>query len=329
MLEITDRCNLSCDFCFNRLYVQQRGARPELSTPQVAQLLERLAGAGVTVVRFTGGEPLLRDDLCELMSHARAVGLQPWLNTNATLLDRPLARRLAGLAQNILVPLNGADAGAEREATGQDGFQRKLTAVRMLLEYGAPRVRLGTVATTRNIAALPRLHELVSSLSVHEWELFRVIPLGHGHRPVGAADMARLGQGLEEIHRQGGVRPLIANAVPFCAWEPRRMARICLGARADDGHSRFVVDTVGRARPMYYLDVDLGNALEQGIHEIWHHPFMRRARAGGLAPVVCRGCPHLPRCKGGSRLAARLYTGSLSGVDPLARPWVLHAAGGS
>ena len=331
MLELTDRCNLSCDFCFNRLYVERRGERPELSTRRVAELLERVARAGVPVVRFTGGEPLLREDLFELLAHARALGLQAWLNTNATLLDGPRARRLAGLAHNILIPFNGADPEADREATGQEGFEQKLAAVRLLLESGAPRVRLGTVATARNIAALPRLHELVASLEVHEWELFRVIPLRPQHHPVGADDMARLGQGLEAIHREtgGGVRPLIANAVPFCAWEPRRMARVCLGARADDGHSRFVVDSTGRARPMYYLDVDLGSALEQRTDDIWHHPFMRRVRAIDLAPAACEGCPHLPACKGGSRLAARVHTGSFSGADPLARPWIVGHTGGT
>ncbi len=331
MLEVTDRCNLACRFCFNQQYVQRRGVQQELDTDAIRGVLQGLAASGLRVVRFTGGEPLLRGDIVTLMRHARELGFAVWLNTNGTLLDDRLARRLAGLVNNILIPLNGADADADGRACGNDGdhFRRKLRGVRMLLEQGAPRVRLGTVATGPNIAALGRLHQLVVSLGVHDWELFRVVPQDPDHQPTSHQDVAQLGRALWAIRRETGLRYFIANAIPFCAWDPERLAPLALGAVADDGHSRFVIDSAGRARPMYYIDTDLGSILDGGLPAVWHHPFMRRMRALGQVPQACRGCPYLRRCKGGSRLAARLATGSPRGLDPLARPEVVRAIASS
>ncbi|MGA2090311.1 MAG: radical SAM protein [Endomicrobiales bacterium] len=95
---VTKTCNLSCRHCY-----RDAGARDpdELSTEEGKELLREIADAGFRIIILSGGEPLLRKDICELISCASRSGLRPVLGTNGTLIDRNTARELkrAGLAR--------------------------------------------------------------------------------------------------------------------------------------------------------------------------------------------------------------------------------------
>ncbi|MCK4627747.1 MAG: radical SAM protein, partial [Sedimentisphaerales bacterium] len=90
---ITRRCNLSCVHCYSQS--ENRNYQGELTTDQGLALLDDLAQFGVPVVLFSGGEPLLRDDLCILIEHARSLGLRTVISTNGTLIDMAQAERFA------------------------------------------------------------------------------------------------------------------------------------------------------------------------------------------------------------------------------------------
>lgn len=85
-LELTARCNHACPFCYGVWHERPELASRELDTAEWRAILDECARRGVRTVQFTGGEPLLRSDLEELIDHARAVGLKTALYTNAALL---------------------------------------------------------------------------------------------------------------------------------------------------------------------------------------------------------------------------------------------------
>ena len=92
----TRRCNLQCEHCYSRSGCE--GAPDELTTQQAKALLAELKEAGCPVVLFSGGEPLLRSDLLELLAECQGLGLRTVLSSNGTLIDRTVARHLADLA---------------------------------------------------------------------------------------------------------------------------------------------------------------------------------------------------------------------------------------
>lgn len=324
MLEVTHRCNLNCRFCFNKLYVPQREQSRELDTANIKHVIDKIRKAGVPIVRFTGGEPLLRNDIFELMDYAYNKGLRVWLNTNATLVTRQTARRIAGYAENVLIPLNADNRKSERDVTGEDSFKAKLKGIILLRESGVRWLRCGTVATKDNIARLEKIYDLVRRLSVSDWELFRVIPLSRQDMLTDNEDIALLVEKLLKINKASSKNYKIANALPFCAYEPEKVRKVALGGFADDGHTRFAVDAAGQAKPMYYLRENIGNVLEDDILSIWNNGFMKRMRRLHYAPYTCRRCKYLDDCKGGSRIASNIINGRYDEADYLARPYYAH-----
>ena len=134
---MTARCNLECRHC----YIESSPAATsrELSTDEARALIDDLAALGAPVVLFSGGEPLLRDDVYDLAAYASARGLRPSLSTNGTLITPEVAARLkdAGFAY-VGVSLDGAEAT-------HDYFRNRSRRVsRVALR---PRKRRGTQAS--------------------------------------------------------------------------------------------------------------------------------------------------------------------------------------
>ncbi|NQT00473.1 MAG: radical SAM protein, partial [Planctomycetes bacterium] len=112
--ETTIKCNLTCAHC-RRLETDEATFK-DLSTAQGKNLIEQLAELGrgqpmMPILVFSGGEPLCRDDLFEMVSHARAAGITPALATNGTLIDAAVAKKIrdSGIVR-IAVSLDGATA---------------------------------------------------------------------------------------------------------------------------------------------------------------------------------------------------------------------------
>ena len=320
MLEVTERCNLDCRFCFNKLYAVDGEEKRELNTESIRSIIDKIRAAGVTIVRFTGGEPLLREDIFELMNYARKVGLRVWLNTNATLINRKAADKIAGCVENVLIPLNAYDDESEQALTGKNDFKRKIRGITLLRKKGIKFLRCGTVATKVNIVNLEKIYDLIKRLAISDWELFRVIPLSKKDVLTNNDDIALLVEKMLKINKKANKNYKIANAIPFCAYDPEKIKKVSLGGFADDGHTRFAIDTAGNAKPMYYIKEYIGNIFYDDITDIWNCKFMKDMRLLSYVPNVCKKCRYIKKCKGGSRITAKIIKGSYKEVDYLAQP---------
>ena len=148
--EITRRCNASCVHCSSGSGpdIQDPG---EFSTGDALQIIEQLADAGVGVLAFSGGEPLLRSDLITLIQHAVQRGLTTNVCTNGALVDEGMARRLkeAGL-HSITVSLDGACAETHDHLRHYPGlFDLAVTAIRTLVKHNL-RVSVSFTPTLAN-----------------------------------------------------------------------------------------------------------------------------------------------------------------------------------
>ena len=131
--ETTAGCNLECVHC-RRLDVAHELMRNDLSTEEGRRLIDQIAEVGRPVLVFSGGEPLLRPDLFELAERAKNRGLLTALATNGTLIDEPLARRIAAAGfDRVSVSLDGADAATHDRFRGLDGsFDLAIRALNLL-----------------------------------------------------------------------------------------------------------------------------------------------------------------------------------------------------
>ncbi|NQU06770.1 MAG: radical SAM protein [Calditrichaeota bacterium] len=164
MWELTFRCNLDCKHCY---IIQDSDNSNEMDTETSLDLLDQLASAGVLWLTFSGGEPLLRDDLFILLERARALKFAVKLFTNGTLIDRSIAQNIARLKlSGVEISIYGASPEIHDPFTGIEGsFERSMKAVNHLKEFGVP-VKLKTCLVRSNFEDNQNIVELCKKLEV-------------------------------------------------------------------------------------------------------------------------------------------------------------------
>jgi radical SAM protein len=179
--EVTLACDLVCKHC--RASAQAEPHAEELSTAQAMALLDQVAGfpRRATLV-FTGGDPLKRGDLLELIRHAAAAGLSTALTPSAT----PLATfeafqrvRNAGV-ERLGVSLDGADAATHDAFRGWAGsFERTIEMLSFARRLGMG-VQVNTTVARRNVHQLDAIAELLATKGIAMWSVFFLVPVGRG-----------------------------------------------------------------------------------------------------------------------------------------------------
>jgi len=206
---VTERCNLNCSFCTTRRPggSGNSGAGKESRNDRLLNVLQDLSRLGVEAVGFTGGEPLLVEGLDEAVAFAKGLGLITHLNTNATLVDEPLARGLFGSGLgSINVSLDAASAAVHDGQRGKGSFARALAGTRLLLDArkesgAATRIRLVMALGEHNAAETGPFLELGAELGVDGCSFLPV----HAHDVTGriahAPRAERAAAGLARLRR--------------------------------------------------------------------------------------------------------------------------------
>jgi len=297
MFEIEPSCNFSCHFCFNKISFAEHGRDlKKYSTAEAKNIIKKIAEAKIEIIRFTGGEPLLRNDIFELIKFAYGSGLKVWLNTNGSLLNQVTVEKIKGIVENVLLPIESFDSGVEEKITGfKNSLEKKIEAVNLLKQAGIKTVRVGTVAISDNIKNFEKLSELVLNLPIDEWEFYY---------PVGGIlekeELESLVDQILEKRKKTDKEIIIANSIPFCEIaEPQKLNLICRGALFDDGHSRLVIDPRGFVKPHYFVNKNIGKP--EDIMSAWNHEYMRALRNLEFLPEKCRECRFKFKCRGGGR----------------------------
>lgn len=151
-IEVTRRCPLQCQHCYNNLPMNDAGARAqELTFAEHCRLLDELVAAGCLWILYTGGEIFARRDFLEIYAEAKKRGFLITLFTNGTLITPRIAEHLAEWRPfAIEITLYGATRETYEALTGIPGsHSRCMRGIRLLLDHGLP-LRLKTVPTTIN-----------------------------------------------------------------------------------------------------------------------------------------------------------------------------------
>lgn len=321
MIEIEPKCNFNCRFCFNKISFAEKGRDiREFSTALAKRIINGIAQSGIKIIRFTGGEPLLRKDIFELMKYAKNKDLEVRLNTNGSLITQDIAQKLKSVVDNVLIPIESYSNKIEEQLTGfRDSLKKKILAIKLLKKNKIPIVRVGTVASRDNIKNFDKMAKLILALPIDEWEVYRPISFKRGARTISRSDANSLINKLFKINQKNKNQVFVANALPFCAASDLNKANsVCTGTLFDDGHSRLAVDPRGFVKPHYFIDKNIGRPLD--ILGAWNHPFMKKMRNLQYLPKECAKCYFKFKCRGGSRYEAKMALGSYRALDPLARP---------
>ena len=341
--ETTIKCNLTCAHC--RRLESNEATVTDLSTEQARKLIEDLAELGreqhiMPVLVFSGGEPLCRADLFELIDLTRNRGLVPALATNGTMIDPACAGRIAksGIAR-VSVSIDGATAEVHDRLRQLPGaFQMAINGIKNLYERKVP-FQINITLTKHNAHQLEDAYNLAKSLGAAAVHVFMLVPVGCG-QVLAETDMlspdeyeekmvevCRLdsrgemqlkvtcGPHYERIIRQRGLYRQRANSGSG-GHVPGRHGHHGPSKGCLAGLGVLFVGHKGDVFPCGYLPVNCGNIREEKLSTIWfENKNLAIMRDSGKLEGKCGICGYREVC-GGCRGRAYAVTGNYMAQEP-------------
>lgn len=334
--EITRSCNLVCAHCRAAAHCEPYPG--ELTLNECRKVIDDIAAITDPILILTGGEPLMRSDIWDIIDYARERGLHPVIGTNGTLIDDECARRIAehGIPR-VSVSLDFPTAEGQDTFRGQRGaFEGTMKGIRNLRAHGVE-VQVNSTITKMNSHLVEELHQLALDADAAAFHPFLLVPTGRGEDLV---DVELSPEEYEEVltwayHRQktspmhfkptdspqyyrimrqrakaesGVAEAASVSATPGLA----EMTRGCLG-----GISFVFISHVGDVQPCGYFDMQLGNVKEHTFEDIWtnspvfddlrHYDRLRGKCGAREYKGVCGGCRARALAATGDYLAEEPY----------------------
>lgn len=318
LAELTYACPLQCPYCSNPLNLNDYG--DELTTAQWRQLFTEARDLGVLQAHFSGGEPLLRRDITDLVGHAHDLGIYTNLVTSGVALSPRRAERLraAGL-DHVQISIQDGEAAANDRIAGIRSFQRKLAAARLIKDLGWP-LTVNVVLHRRNIDHLDRIIDIAEELRADRLELANTQYYGWALR-----NRAGLLPSREQLARAEATvraaRVRLAGRAEVLYVLPDYYGdrpKPCMGGW---GRRLFAVTPNGDVLPClaaHALPLPRASVHEHPLAWIWQHsPVFRAFRGTDWLPQPCRDCALREVDFGGCRCQAFQLTGDAARTDPV------------
>jgi radical SAM protein with 4Fe4S-binding SPASM domain len=325
--ESTIRCNLSCAHC--RRLEADEAAAADLSTEQAKQLIEQAAQLGqkqgsMPILVFSGGEPLCRGDLFELIELAASKKLKCSLATNGTLINEAVAEKIkVSGVDRVSVSLDGATADVHNQLRRLDGaFEAAIEGIRCLKDCEV-RFQINMTMTRQNAHQLGAMFTLARALEAVAVHFFMLVPVGCGGEYAEADRLspAEYEQLLTQIALQRDTCEVEVKVT--CAPHYERIIRQQgLAYKADAkgclaGRGVLFVSHRGQVFPCGYLPVDCGNILQTPLDAIWTGSSdLARMRDPQQLKGKCGVCEYRFAC-GGCRARAMAATGDYMQDEPM------------
>jgi radical SAM protein len=345
--EVTQSCDLACKHC--RAAAQPIAHPDQLTNAEGKALIDQIAEMGVPIFVFTGGDPLKRADVFELIRYAADKGVHVALTPSATpLLTREAIFKLkeAGLVR-LGISLDGSTPEIHDTFRGLPGaYARTIQAIEWANEAGIP-IQVHTTISRHNANDLDSLCALFEKLSIVMWNVFFLVPVGRGQLDdlLSGEEFERVfGQIYELSHRvnfqiktteamhyrryllqnnleerkmgHGSGHPGAAPAYESGAPTSDAKTRTASWAtrRVNDGKGFLFISHTGNVYPSGFLPIHAGNIRETPLSEIYRNaPIFKSLRDTSKLEGKCGACEYKEIC-GGSRARAYALTG-----DPLAQ----------
>ena len=308
-IAVTYRCNNSCLFCYAGCGSGiPRGG--ELGTEEWKKIIRLFRDeARIPFFSFSGGEPLLRPDLEELISYAGGLGLETNLVSNGTLAceDRAASLYAAGL-RTAQISVEAPEAELHDFLAGRAGaFDETVHGIKALMKAGIS-VQTNTTITRRNREAAAAMPAFLSSLGVSRFAMNMYIPQGAPVRKDLAITYDEIGPVVDNVRKaafRAGLTFFWYSPTPFCHYNPIARGMGNKSCAAADG--LISVAANGDVLPCSSWNEPIGNLFQSPFNELW---FSQRAlffKHKEFAPSSCAGCGAFTACQGACPLYWRSY----------------------
>ena len=308
-IAVTYRCQNRCFFCYasspDRGFVvsaQPNGRQvPEMTSDEVKLVLDKIVNqARVPTVSFTGGEPTLRDDLPELIAHAKGLGMRVNLISNGIRCGD--ASYVAALAEAGLdsaqISLEAGEAAVHDEVVAHQGaFERTVQGVRNLRAADI-HTHTNTTINQKNRQALPALIDFLAEMGMEYLSMNMVIRTGGavGVPDINYESIGDLALSLKARTEERGMRFVWYSPVPYCLFNPAQHGLGSQSCSAADGLLSIAPD--GAVLPCSSFEEGIGNLLTEDFATLWNRRTARYWRDKEFLPPGCQECELAHICCG-------------------------------
>lgn len=336
----TRSCNLHCVHCYagsdNKIYPG------ELGTEEAKAFIRDLSDFGVPVLLFSGGEPLLRDDLFELAAFAKNLGVRPVLSTNGTLISEETALRMQEVGfGEVGISLDGIGDINDRFRGSSGAYEAALQGIRNCVARGQ-RVSLRLTITGYNYHEIPAIFELIERERIDRACFYHLAYVGRAGKMQAAditpeetrATVDLIFEKTLDLHRRGLNKEVLtvdnhADGVYLYLKvkreQPERAAEVLELLRRNGGNNSGIrigaVDNLGNVHAdQFWWHYSFGNVRERKFGDIWldtSDPLMRGLKdRKTLLKGRCARCQYLDICGGNLRVRAEAVYGDVWAEDP-------------
>ncbi len=320
----TNRCNLRCSHCYSSS--ADAPLTSELNTKQALDLIDQLAEINCPVVLFSGGEPLLRDDLFELLNHANRTGLRTVLSTNGTLIDESTAEKIAAANVSYVgISIDGDKKFHDRFRQAEGSFQKALDAIKNCAKFNL-RTGLRFTITKLNAEFIPYIFDLAASLGIRRICFYHLIRVGRAvafeELVLKPAETRKAIDTIIEKTNEYVAKNLVDEVLtvgnhcdgPYILLklqkqtqkfkQAQQLLQINGGNRI--GEKLFCIGPAGNIHPdQFWRNYSLGNIKEQSLKQIWQNPdepvLKKLQDKRNFADKRCLSCTFFNLCKGNYR----------------------------
>lgn len=334
---ITSTCNLFCTHCYYSAKVSKRDPN-EVTTAEVKRAIDDFAELHVPVLLFSGGEPMIREDIYDLCAYATEKGISPSLSTNGILIGDPESKKLRASGVGYAgISIDGLREVHDKFRRKKGAFDGSVAAIRTCLANGM-RVSARFTLTDYNKVDLFKVVELFNEIGVTRLCLYHLVPTGRAKRDGDIpneerrAIIERLCSMVTELRMEILTVDNPSDGIIAYHWAKKKMpdrAQAILDMLRQQGGegtgTRLVeIDHLGNVHPnQFWLGMKLGSIRERTFKEIWLNP--DRSDGGSVLASMrvrpwklegkCGSCEFQNIC-GGFRPRALNASGDLWAEDP-------------
>lgn len=336
----TRSCNLKCVHCYSQSECEQYEG--EMTTEEGKRLIDSVVAFGAPVILFSGGEPLIRKDLFELVPYATAAGIRAVISTNGTLITPEVAARLKDFNLSYVgVSLDGTEEVNDRFRGVPGAFQRAMNGIRACLDAGL-KVGLRFTINRRNVQEIGAIFDILEREGIPRVCFYHLVYAGRGSALIEEAlslDQTRWAVDLiidrtAALHARGDAKEVLTVDnhcdgpyvyMRLLRENPERAEKVLELLRFNEGNSSgrgiSCVSWDGAVHPdQFWRHLTLGNVRERDFGEIWtdadNELLMKIKNKKAHVTGRCAACQWLDVCAGNFRVRAEAMTGDLWAPDP-------------
>jgi len=337
---VGQRCNLRCVHCYS--HSRDKEYSGELNTEKGKNIIRDLADFGVPVLLFSGGEPLMRADILELIEYARALGIRAVVSTNGTLITKDLAKQLKKLDLSYAgISLDGLNETHDKFRGIKGSFNQAMTGLRNCQDAGI-KVGLRFTINKKNVDEIPDIFELLKQENIPRVCFYHLVYTGRGSKLI-KEDLSKektrntmdvlmnltkslFEEGLEkEVLTVDNHADGVYLYLRLLKENPEKAENVLnllkMNGGNSTGHGIGCISWDGSVHAdQFWRHYSFGNVQERPFSEIWtdlSNPLM--AKLKDKKPYVkgrCAECKYLNICGGNFRVRAEAVTGDLWESDP-------------